>query len=209
MNAKNRPLGDSEERRSARYRKSQVIFSQGDPADAVGQIQEGHVKLSVVSAHGKEAVIGILGPGDFLGEGCLVDRPLRTAIAVALSECSVLWLGKAEVNRTLQKQSKFRNAFLAHLLSRNIRLEEDLADQIANSSEQRLARVLLLLASSDKKGEPERVNVKLSQETLANMIGTTRSRVSYFMNKFRKLGFIDYKGGLKVRSSLRSILPDD
>jgi CRP/FNR family transcriptional regulator, cyclic AMP receptor protein len=191
------------------YRKHEVIFSQGDPADTVCHLLSGHVKLRVVSPQGKEAVIGILGPGQFFGEGCLAGQSARTATAVALDECSVLSFRKADWSRALRKQPRLGRAFLAHLLSRNVRLEDDLLDQLFNSSEQRLARVLLLLADLDEKSESKPVELRLSQETLASMVGTTRSRVSFFMNKFRKLGLIDYKRGLTVRGSLRTIVPHD
>jgi CRP/FNR family transcriptional regulator, cyclic AMP receptor protein len=191
------------------YRRKQVIYSQGDPAGAVCYVHTGRVKLRVVSAQGKEAVIGLLGPGEFFGEGCLAGQPLRTTSAVALSNCSILWLEKAETTRALRKQPRFASVFLAHLLSRNIRLKEDLLDQLFHSSEQRLARALLLLASLDDASQADRASVKLSQETLASMVGTTRSRVSFFMNKFRRQGLIDYRRGLTVRRSLRRIIPQD
>jgi len=191
------------------YPKNQVVFSQGDPADAIFYIQKGKIKLTVVSNNGKEAVIAILDSGDFLGEGCLAAQPLRMATATAISDCSIVRLEKAATLRTLHEQPSFSEMFLAYLLSRNMRIEEDLVDQLFNSSEKRLARVLLLLAHFGKEGRPETVIAKMSQETLAEMIGTTRSRVSFFMNKFRKLGFIDYNGELHVHSSLLNIVLHD
>jgi CRP-like cAMP-binding protein len=195
------------------FRKNHVIFSQGDPADAVFYIQKGKVKLAVVSNDGKEAVIAILSIGDFLGEECLAGRPLRLSSASAMSECSIMRLEKAGMMRMLREEPAFSGMFLAYLLSRTIRIEEDLIDQLFNSSEKRLARILLLLANFGKEGKPEPVIAKISQETLASMVGTTRSRVSFFMNKFRKLGFIDYASGengrLEVHSSLLNIVLHD
>jgi len=172
-------------------------------------IQEGRVKLTVVSRQGKEAVIAILGPGDFFGEGCLAGQPTRMASAAAMSECSIMRLEKAALIRILREEPEFSEMFLMHVLSRNIRFEADLVDQLFNSSEKRLARVLLLLANFGKPGEPQAVIPKISQETLAEIIGTTRSRVSYFMNRFRKMGFIDYNGGLEVHSSLLNVVLHD
>ena len=186
-----------------------MVFSQGDPADAIFYIQKGKVKLTVVSEHGKEAVIAILEAGDFFGEGCLAGQPLRIATAGAISECAIMRLEKSDTIRVLHDEPAFSELFLEYLLSRNIRIEEDLVDQLFNSSEKRLARLLLLLANFGKEGKPEPVIANISQETLAEMIGTTRSRVSHFMNKFRKLGFIDYNGGLKVHSSLLNIVLHD
>jgi CRP/FNR family cyclic AMP-dependent transcriptional regulator len=191
------------------YRQNQVIFSQGDPADAIFYIREGKVKITVVSNAGKEAVIAIFGPGDFLGEGCLTAQPLRMATAHALSHGSIVRLEKMATIRWLRDEPAFSELFLAHLLARNMRIEEDLVDQLFNSSEKRLARVLLLLANFGKEGRPEPVIAKISQETLAEMIGTTRSRVSFFMNKFRKLGFIEYNGELHIHSSLLNIVLHD
>ncbi len=191
------------------YGENAVIFSQGDPADAIFYIQNGKVKLAVLSKQGKEAVVAILGPGDFFGEGCLAAQSIRMATSVAMSECSVMRLEKAAVIRALHEQPSFSEVFVAHLLSRNIRIEEDLVDQLFNSSEKRLARVLLLLANFGKEGEPELVIPKISQETLAEIIGTTRSRVSFFMNRFRKLGFIEYNGVLKIHGSLLNIVLHD
>ena len=190
----------------ADYEENRVIFSQGDPADAIFYIQKGKVKLTVVSKQGKEAVVAILGPGDFFGEGCLAGQPMRMATAAAMSECSIMKLEKAEWCGCCTKSRRLRRLFVAHLLSRNIRIEEDLVDQLFNSSEKRLARVLLLLANFGKEGTPQTVIPKISQETLAEIIGTTRSRVSFFMNRFRKLGFIDYNGGLKIHSSLLNVV---
>ena len=191
------------------YRKNQVVFSQGDPADAIFYIQKGKVKLTVVSEHGKEAVIAILEAGHFFGEGCLAGQPRRIATAGAISECVILRLEKSETIRVLHDEPAFSALLLEYLLSRNVRIEGDLVDQLFNSSEKRLARLLLLLANFGKEGKPEPVIANISEETLAEMIGTTRSRVSHFMNKFRKLGFIDYNGGLKVHSSLLNIVLHD
>jgi len=187
----------------------QVIFSQGDPADAIFQIQKGKVKLTVVSKQGKEAVVAILAAGDFLGEGCLAGQPYRMSTATTMTECSIIKLEKTAMVGLLHKDRAFSELFVAHLLSRNIRFEEDLVDQLFNSSEKRLARVLLLLANFGKEGKPELVIPKMSQETLAGIVGTTRSRVSFFMNRFRKLGFIHYNGGLKVHSSLLNVVLHD
>jgi CRP/FNR family cyclic AMP-dependent transcriptional regulator len=201
-----------EGRTVADYRKNQKIFSQGDPADAIFYIQKGRVKLTVISQQGKEAVIGILGLHDFFGETCLLGRSLRLKTATAMTDCTIVRLEKARTIRVLHEEPTFSELFLSYLLSRNIRLEEDLVDQLFNSSEKRLARVLLLLANFGKEGKPEPVIAKISQETLAEIVGTTRSRVSLFMNKFRKLGLIDYNselGGLKVHSSLLNIVLHD
>jgi len=198
-----------EGRSIADYLKNRMVFSQGDPSDSVWYIRKGKLKLTVVSPHGKEAVLGILGVGEFFGEGCLVGQPLRMATAMTISQCSLIRFEKTSMLQVLQKKSEFSSFFLGYLLSRNIRLEEDLLDQLFNSSEKRLARALLLLANFDKEGKPEPVILKVSQETLANMIGTTRSRVSFFMTKFRKLGLIDYKCGLAVHNSLLSIVLHD
>jgi len=191
------------------YRKKQTVFVQSTPADAIFYIQKGRVKISVVSKEGKEAVVGILGAGDFIGEGCLAGQPLRIATATAATDCSTLRLDKAATIRALHDNPEFSEMFIAHLLSRNIRIEEDLIDQLFNSSEKRLARLLLLLANFGKDGQQQLVIPKMSQETLAEMIGTTRSRVSFFMNKFRKLGFIEYNGDLEVHSSLLSVILHD
>ena len=193
----------------AEYSKNQVIFSQSDRAAAVFYIQSGKVKLTVVSNAGKEAVIAILGPGDFLGEGCLAGRPVCLATATAMSDCSIVRLAKPATIRVLHEEPAFSEMFVSYLLTRNMRIEEDLVDQLFNSSEKRLARVLLLLANFGKEGKPEPVVAKISQETLAEMIGTTRSRVSFFMNKFRKMGFIEYNGELHIHSSLLNIVLHD
>jgi len=185
------------------------IFAQGDAADAVFYIQDGQVKLSVVSARGKEAVIAMLKPQAFFGEGCLAGQPLRMATATALTDCSLMRIEKHEMIRGLHADPVFAELFMGYLLSRTLRIEEDLIDQLFNSSEKRLARVLLLLARFGEDGQVEAVIPRISQETLAEMIGTTRSRVSFFLNKFRKLGFIDYNGGLHVHSSLLTVVLND
>jgi len=190
-------------------RKNQKLFSQGDPADAIFYIQDGKVKLTVISKQGKEAVVGILGTNDFFGEGCLAGQSVRMASATAMSACEVMRLEKEHVVRVLHDEPTFSELFLTHLLSRNIRLEEDLVDQLFNSSEKRLARVQLLLANYGKEAKPEPVIPKLSQETLAEIIGTTRSRVNHFMNKFRRLGLVSYNGGLRVHSSLLNVILHD
>jgi CRP/FNR family cyclic AMP-dependent transcriptional regulator len=190
-------------------RKTRVIFSQGDPADSVFYILKGQVKLTVVSRRGKEAVIGVLGFKDFFGEGCLAGQTVRMATATSMTACSLMRIEKNALIATLHAEPSFAELFLQHLLSRNIRIEEDLVDQLFNSSEKRLARVLLLLANFGKEAQPEPVVPKISQETLAEIIGTTRSRVSFFMNKFRKLGFIEYNGGLHVHSSLLNVVLHD
>jgi CRP/FNR family cyclic AMP-dependent transcriptional regulator len=191
------------------YRKNQMVFSQGDPAHAIFYIQNGKIKLTVVSREGKEAVVAILGAGNFFGEGCLAGQSVRMASATTMSECSIMQLEKAGVVRLLREQPAFSDLLLHHLLSRNIRIEDDLVDQLFHSSEKRLARVLLLLANFGKEGKPEAVIPKISQETLAEIVGTTRSRVSSFMNRFRKMGFIDYNGGLEVHSSLLNVILHD
>jgi CRP/FNR family transcriptional regulator, cyclic AMP receptor protein len=191
------------------YRKRQIVFAQGASADEVFYIQKGRVKLSVVSTQGKEAVIAILGVGEFFGEGCLAGQPLRMATASAVTDCAALRLNKAATVRALHDAPRFSEMFITYLLARNIKVEEDLVDQLFNSSEKRLARLLLLLANFGKEGKQEPVIPKISQETLAEMIGTTRSRVSFFMNKFRRLGFIHYNHGLEVHSSLLSIVLHD
>jgi len=191
------------------YRKSQPIFSQGDRADAVFFVHRGKVKLTVLSRQGKQAVIALLGPGDFFGEGCLAGQPVRMATATALTESSVARLAKQPMIRALHRDGVFAELFTTYLLSRNIRMEEDLVDQLFNSSEKRLARILLLLANFGKEGRPESVVPKISQETLAEMVGTTGSRISHFMNKSRKLGFVAYNGGLEVHSSLLHVVLHD
>jgi CRP/FNR family transcriptional regulator, cyclic AMP receptor protein len=192
------------------YRKDQIVFSQGAPADAVFYIQKGKIKITVISEHGKEAVVALLGTGNFCGEGCLAGQPLRISTASAMTDCVVTRLEKAAIIRVLHDEPAFSEMFLAYALSRIIRVEEDLVDQLFNSSEKRLARLLLLLANFGKESQPEPVIASISQETLAEMIGTTRSRVSSFMNKFRRLGFIDYNGGgLEVHSSLLNVVLHD
>jgi CRP-like cAMP-binding protein len=186
----------------SKYNKGQVIFSQGDSADCVLYIREGRVKIAVVSAQGKEAVVAFLKAGDFIGEGCLTGRPRRVSTARAMEDSVITRLDKSTMVRMLRDEADFSELFTAHLLARTIRVEEDLVDQLFNSSEKRLARALLLLANFGKEGKQETVIAKVSQETLADMIGTTRSRVSHFMNKFRQLGYIDYNGGLEVHTSL-------
>jgi CRP-like cAMP-binding protein len=193
------------------FSKKQTIFAQGDSSGAVFYIKEGRVKLTVVSQVGKEATIGILNKGDFFGEGCLTGQPLRLCSATAMTDCSVMKIGKKSMTEVLHEEPAFSELFVAYLLTRNIRYEEDLVDQLFNSSEKRLARILLLLAHFGKEGKPEILIPKMSQETLAEMIGTTRSRVSFFMNRFRKLGFIEYDSGsgLQVHSSLLNIVLHD
>jgi CRP/FNR family transcriptional regulator, cyclic AMP receptor protein len=193
----------------AKYQKDQTVFSQGEAADAVFYIQQGKIKITVVSEQGKEAVVAILGAGDFFGEGCLAGQSLRMATVTAMMECEIMRLEKAAIIRVLHEESAFSEMFMSHLLTRTIRVEADLVDQLFNSSEKRLARALLLLANFGKEGKPEPVIAKISQETLAEMIGTTRSRVSSFMNKFRQLGFIDYNGKLEVHSSLLNVVLHD
>lgn len=191
--------------------RKQTIFAQGDAADAVFYIQQGKVRLTVVSKIGKEATLGILSEGEFFGEGGLAGQPLRMGTATAMTDCEVLRIDKKAMMLALHREHTFSDLFVAYLLARNIRYEEDLVDQLFNSSEKRLARILLLLAHFGKEGTPETVIPKISQETLAAMIGTTRSRVSFFMNRFRKLGFVDYNGGsgLQVHSSLLNIVLHD
>jgi len=191
------------------YRKNEKIFSQGDPADAVFYIQEGQVKVCVISEAGKEAVVALHGNEDFFGEGCLSGQPLRLATVAAMTECVIMRLDKVAILRVLRDQPKFSEAFMAFLLARKARVEEDLVDQLFNSSEKRLARALLLMANFGKEGKPEPVIAKISQETLAEIIGTTRSRVSTFMNKFRELGFINYNGVLEVHNSLLNVVLHD
>ena len=192
-----------------RYRKHQIVFPQGGPADAVFYIQKGKVKVSVVSEQGKEAVVAVLGTNEFFGEGCLAGRARRIATVATMTESIIVRLEKAAIVRVIHEEPAFSEMFIAHLLSRAVRVEADLVDQLFNSSEKRLARLLLLLANFGKEGKPEPVIAKVSQETLAEMIGTTRSRVSFFMNKFRKLGFIEYNGGIKVHSSLLNVVLHD
>jgi CRP/FNR family transcriptional regulator, cyclic AMP receptor protein len=193
-------------RSRSNYRTSELIFSQGDPADAVFFIQNGKVKLTVVSEQGKEAVVALSGPGEFFGEGCLAGQPRRMATATAMIECEIMRLEKQAMIRVLHEEPAFSEMFVSHLLERTIRVEADLVDQLFNSSEKRLARALLLLANFGKEGRPEPILAKISQETLAEMIGTTRARVSFFMNKFRRLGLIDYNGHIEVHSSLLNVI---
>jgi CRP/FNR family transcriptional regulator, cyclic AMP receptor protein len=188
------------------YRKGQNVFTQGEPCDSVLYLRRGSVKLTILSARGKEAVIALLHPGDFFGEGCIAGQPLRVATAAALEDTTVLSIAKKEMIRVIHKEHAFSDRFVSHMLRRNMRFEEDLTDQLFNSSEKRLARVLLLIARYGKAEQPDKIVTKLSQETLAEMIGTTRSRVSVFMNKFRKLGYIRYNGGLHINSSLLSVV---
>jgi CRP/FNR family cyclic AMP-dependent transcriptional regulator len=185
-----------------KFEKNQHVFEQGDVADAVFYIQKGRVKLTVLSEQGKEAVVGILEPGQFFGEGCLNGHPLRIATTAAMEECVITSITKEAMIATLHDEPRFSELFMAYLLTRNSRVEEDLIDQLFNSSEKRLARLLLLLAHFGKEGRPQPILLDMSQEILAEMIGTTRSRVSYFMNKFRKLGFISYNGKIEVHNSL-------
>jgi CRP/FNR family cyclic AMP-dependent transcriptional regulator len=197
------------------YRKDQIVFSQGDPADAVFYIQSGKVKVTVVSEQGKEAVVAMLGTNDFFGEGCLAGQARRIATVLTMMDSVIVRLEKAAIVRVIHREPAFSGMFIAHLLARAIRVEADLVDQLFNSSEKRLARLLLLLANFGKDEKPEPILAKVSQETLADMIGTTRSRVSFFMNKFRKLGFIDYNGGnggnggIEVHSSLLNVVLHD
>ncbi len=188
------------------YNKGQVVFSQGDPAETVFYIQKGGAKLSVLSARGKEAVIAILEEGNFLGEGCLAGQHVRMATATAMGPSKMLRIEQKEMMRVLREQHAFSDVFIRQMLLRNMRIEADLVDQLFNSSEKRLARALLLIAHYGNQGEPKTEIPKINQETLADMIGTTRARVSFFMNKFRKLGFIDYNGGLQVHNSLLSVV---
>ena len=188
------------------HEKKEVIFSQGDAADAVIYIKRGKVKVTVLSKQGKEAVVALLGADEFLGEGCLIGQPRRLATATAMTECVTMRVTKSEILQVLKDEPAFSEMFISHILARNARVEADLVDQLFNSTEKRLARLLLLLANFGKEGKPEPIIAKISQETLAEMIGTTRSRVSHFMNKFRGLGFIHYNGHLEVHSSLLSVV---
>jgi CRP/FNR family cyclic AMP-dependent transcriptional regulator len=191
------------------YRANQTIFSQGESAASVFYIQEGKVKLTVLSEQGKEAIVAILGTGDFCGEGCLAGQPQRMATAAAMADSRIMRLEKVAMIRLLHDEPEFSERFMSHLLARNVRVEADLVDQLFNSSEKRLARLLLILAKFGKDGKPEPVIAKISQETLAEMIGTTRSRVSFFMNRFRKMGLIDYNGHLEIHSSLLNVVLHD
>jgi len=182
------------------------LFRQGDAADAVFYVKTGKFKVTIVSAHGKEAVVAMLGVDEFLGEGCLIGQPKRLTTATAMTECVTMRVEKAEIVRVLHDEPAFSQMFVSHILARSARIEEDLVDQLFNSTEKRLARLLLLLANFGKEGRPEPIIAKITQETLAEMIGTTRARVSHFMNKFRQLGFIDYNGHLEVHSSLLSVV---
>ena len=190
----------------SKYRTNQKVFAQGGSAEAVFYIQKGKVKVTVTSEQGKEAVVAVLGPDEFCGEGCLNGQPVRLATATAMTECEIMRLEKAAMIRVLHEEPAFSEMFVSHLLARTLRVEADLVDQLFNSSEKRLARALLLLANFGKEGEPEPILAKISQETLAEMIGTTRSRVSAFMNKFRELGLIDYNGRIEVHRSLLNVV---
>ena len=192
-----------------KYHKGQIIFSQGDPADAVFYIQKGKVKVTVVSKQGKEAIVATLGTNEFFGESCLAGQANRISTAAAIADSVIMQLEKTAIVSVIHKEPTFSELFIAHLVGRTIRVEADLVDQLFNSSEKRLARLLLLLANFGKEGKPEPIIAKISQETLAEMIGTTRSRVSFFMNKFRKLGFIHYNGGIEVHSSLLNVVLHD
>ena len=196
-------------RNIARHSKKEVIFAQGEDADAVFYVRKGKVKVAVISKDGKEAIVALLGPDEFVGEGCLIGQPKRLATASALTACETMRVDKKEIQRVLHDELAFSQMFISHILARNARVEEDLVDQLFNSTEKRLARLLLLLANFGKEGRPEPILAKISQETLAEMIGTTRSRVSHFMNKFRKLGFINYNGHLEVHNSLLGVLLAD
>ena len=196
-------------RATSDYRKDQIVYRQGDPADSVFYIRSGKVKATVVSEQGKEAVVALLGADDFFGEGCLAGQPLRLSTASAMMQCVIVRIAKADITRVIHEEPAFAELFISHLLARNSRVEEDLVDQLFNSSEKRLARTLLLLANFGKEGRPEPVIAKISQETLAEIIGTTRSRVSFFMNKFRELGLIDYNGHIEVHSSLLNVVLHD
>ena len=191
------------------FKKAEIIFSQGSPAESVMYIQEGAVKLTALSASGKEAIIAVLGPGDFFGEGCMAGQPVRVGNATAIVASTVLMIEKNEMVQVLHEQHALSDLFINFVLTRNIRIEEDLIDQLFNSTEKRLARTLLLLARYGKQEQPQRLLPKVSQETLAEMIGTTRTRVNLFMNKFKKLGFIKYNGGIEVNTSLLSVVLRD
>jgi CRP-like cAMP-binding protein len=198
-----------EGRKIVSFQKKLTVYAQGAPSDAVFYIQTGKVRLTVVAKNGKEATIGILNPGDFFGEGGMAGQPLRMGSATAMTDCELMRIEKKAMMQALHREHALSDMFVAYLLTRNIRYEEDLVDQLFNSSEKRLARVLLLLAHFGKEGVPETVIPTISQETLAEMVGTTRSRVSHFMNKFRELGFIHYNGGLQVHSSLLNVVLHD
>ena len=193
-------------RKILRLKNSEVAYAQGDPADSIFYVQKGRLKVTVTSAKGKEATLALVGAGEFLGENCMVSvHPLRLATATAMTECALLRISKTEMVRALSQETEFSNVFVSFLLLRNARMQADLVDQLFNSSEKRLARILLLLAQFGKESKPETVVPKISQETLADMIGTTRSRVSFFMNRFRKLGFIEYNGEIRIHNSLLNI----
>jgi CRP/FNR family transcriptional regulator, cyclic AMP receptor protein len=217
MQPKNKRLFDAEaflnssgiSRKALDHQAAAVIFSQGDPSDSVLYIQNGSVKLSVVSRTGKEAVVGMLGSGDFFGEGALAGQPVRLATATAMTESRILVVPKRQMIRLLHRQHEFSDRFISYMLARNTRLEEDLVDQLFNASEKRLARTLLLIARYGKPQGPRRLLPRISQQVLAEMVGTTRSRVNFFMNKFRKLGFIEYNGGLKIHDALLSVVLHD
>jgi CRP/FNR family transcriptional regulator, cyclic AMP receptor protein len=196
-------------RRVLKFRQGEKVYRQGEPADSVKYIQEGGVRLSVINEGGKEAVVAVLGTGDFFGEGCLAGQPVCMGTATAIGATSILSIGKAEMMKVLRTEHAFSDLFITHMLTRNIRIEEDLVDQLFNSSEKRLARALLLLARYGQEDQLHGVVHKVSQEMLAETIGTTRSRVNFFMNKFRKLGFIKYNGGLQINTSLLSVLLHD
>jgi CRP/FNR family cyclic AMP-dependent transcriptional regulator len=203
------PVGAGDGTTVAAVNENSMVFVQGDAANALFVIQKGKIKLTVVSNAGKEAIIAVLGEGDFFGEGCLAGQQLRMSTATAMTDCSIMRIDKPIVMERLQNEPAFSKVLLSYMLTRTIRIEEDLIDQLFNSSEKRLARALLLLANFGKEGKPEKVIPKVSQETLADMIGTTRSRVSFFMNKFRRLGFIEYNGTLEVHSSLLNVVLHD
>ena len=196
-------------RKIVTFPKKRKVFSQGDSADSVFYIQKGKVKLSVVARTGKEAAIGILHEGDFFGEGCLTGQPLRMCSATTMTDCSVMRIDKKSMMEVIHREHSFSDMFVAYLLTRNIRYEEDLVDQLFNSSEKRLARVLLLLARFGKDGKPEGAIPRISQETLAEMVGTTRGRINFFMNRFRKLGFVRYNGELEIHTSLLNVVLHD
>jgi CRP/FNR family cyclic AMP-dependent transcriptional regulator len=193
-------------RRFVKFRKGQVLFTQDDPCGDVLYLQTGTAKLTIVNTQGKEAVLALLGPGDFLGEGCIIGNPVRMSTATAITAVEATLIEKKEMMRVLRDQQEFAGKFIHYMLERNIKIEADLVDQLFNSSEKRLARALLMLARYGKEGIPETLVAKISQETLAELVGTTRSRVNFFMNKFRKLGFIHYNGGLQVHSSLLNVV---
>ena len=193
----------------AEFGRKEALFSQGDPCQNILYIRKGGVKISIVSKTGKEAVVGIMGPGDFIGEGGMAGQPLRMATATAISPVTALVIDNKEMFRVLHAETGFSDRFITYMLHRNVRIEEDLIDQLFNSSEKRLARTLLLLARYGKEDKPQRVLPKIPQETLAEMIGTTRSRVNFFMNKFKKMGFIKYNGGLQINASLLSVVLHD